>query len=181
MVQYTTARKGLFFFPFSFVLCSCLTRPLFFCSIPKYRYAVVMQHCRFPPPLMPRVVAFHADRAEPDANALVWVKKKTSQKRHKEDSYLKVVQGHIYQSDFFFFFFVSDLSYTCPYRDGSLNITFPDGSLVNQFIAHGWGFTASLFTYKRKRGHINVSPSRAVTQIRAKYAFFVVFCLLVCL
>lgn len=62
-----------------------------------------MQHCRFPPPLMPRVVAFHADRAEPDANALVWVKKKTSQKRHKEDSYLKVVQGHIYQSDFFFF------------------------------------------------------------------------------
>ena len=49
-----------------------------------------MQHCRFPPTLTPRVIAVHADRAEPDANALVWVKKKTSQKRHKEDSYLKV-------------------------------------------------------------------------------------------
>ena len=59
---------------------------------------------------------------------------------------MQVVKGHIYH----------------------LHITFPDGSLVNQFIAQGWGFTASLFTYKRKRGHINVSPSRAVTQIRAK-------------
>lgn len=113
----------------------------------KYRYSVVMQHCRFPPTLTPRVIAFHADRSEPDANALVWVKKTTALKRHKEDSYLKVVRGHIYH----------------------LHITFPDGSLVNQYIAQGWGFTASLFTYKRKRGHINISPSRAVTQIRANW------------
>ena len=109
-----------------------------------------MRHCRFPPDLTPQVVAFHADRAEPDANALVWVKIKTSTKRYKEDSYLQVVQGHIYH----------------------LHITFPNGSLVNQYIAQGWGFTASLFTYKRRRGHINVSPSRSVTQIRAKYVFF---------
>lgn len=99
----------------------------------QYRYCVVRQHCRFPPSLTPRVIAFHADRAEPDINALVWVRKTASLKRHKEvgpylsffffmvsvasvqDSYLKVVRGHIYH----------------------LHFTFAHGSLVNQYIAQG--------------------------------------------
>jgi len=113
----------------------------------KYRYAVVQQHCLFQPTLSPRVVALYADKAELDANALVWVKGGTSQKRHREDSHLRVVKRHIYH----------------------LHITFPDGSLANQFVAQGWGFTVSLRTHTRKRGHITESPSRAVTQIRVRW------------
>jgi hypothetical protein len=112
------------------------------------RYAVVRQHCRFPPGLVPRVVAVHRNGAEPDPNALVFVRTQPSIKRYREDSYIKVVRGHIYH----------------------FHITFPDGSLVNRYIAQGWGFTASLFTNKRKRdGFTNVSPSCAVTQIQAKW------------
>lgn len=114
----------------------------------RYSNAVVAQHTKFPnPQLTPRVVAFHADRAEPEANALVWRRRIDSEKQRKEDSCLEVASGHIYH----------------------LHWTFPDGSYINSLMALGWGFTASLFTYKRRDGKIIVSPSRAVTQIRANW------------
>ena len=51
----------------------------------QYRHAVVRQHCKYDVNgLTPTVIAFHADRAEHDSNALVWVRKTTSLKRHKE-------------------------------------------------------------------------------------------------
>lgn len=111
-----------------------------------YQHGVVPQHCTFSQ-VPPHAIVLRADGAEEYHNALTWVRETTSLECHEKDSYFKFLRGYIYNLDFLF----------------------PDRALINERIALGWGFKVSLFTYVRKQGLIEVSPSRALTQIRANW------------